>query len=300
MVSGRATSQTTKRLHCFPDTADFGRALARASGVGMASVRVHRFPDGESSVRVRAPAGRHAVVVRSLWDPNEKLVEVMLAADALRRAGARRVTLVAPYLPYMRQDAVFRPGEANSQRAVCGWLAEQFDGLVTLEPHLHRISNLRELVPHARSISAAPLFVQWLRAVRPPALVVGPDAESEPWIRAIAAEASCPWVVGAKRRLGDRRVQVRFADVPPAKRALIVDDIASSGSTIAEAARALRRAGLPRVDAAVVHAIFAPGALARIRAAGVRSVLSCDSIPHRTNHLHAAPLFARAVAGGRR
>ena len=108
---------TAGRLHVFADTMRFGRALARASGRTYTAVRVHRFPDGESLVRV-APPTRHAILVRSLHEPNAKLVEVLLAADALRRAGARRVTLVSPYLPYMRQDAVFAPGEPISQRVI--------------------------------------------------------------------------------------------------------------------------------------------------------------------------------------
>lgn len=289
------------RVHCFPDTEAFGRGVARRAGLGLARVRVHRFPDGESAIRVRGPAGRHAYLVRFLHAPNEKLLEVALAADALRRAGARRVTLVAPYLPYMRQDAVFRPGEAISQQVVCGWLAACFDGLLTLEPHLHRLADLRGFFPGRRSaLSAAPLFARWLGRAGEPMLVVGPDAESAPWVRRIAREAGCPWVVGRKRRLGDASVEIDFDALPPARRALIVDDIASSGATLARAARALRAAGVTRVDAGVVHAIFAPGAERRIRAAGVRTLLSCNSVPHRTNRLDTAGLFAAAMVRGRR
>jgi len=76
---------------------------------------------------------------------------------------------------------------------------------------------------------------------------------------------------------------------------VIVDDRASSGVTLAAAARALRRQGIPTVDALVVHAIFAPGALARIHAAGVRQVVSCDTVPHLTNGMRTAPLVAAAL-----
>jgi ribose-phosphate pyrophosphokinase len=241
------------------------------------------------------------LLIRTLHDPNEKLLEVALAADALRRAGAKRVTLIAPYLPYMRQDAVFRRGEAISQRVICGWLAHEFDGLLTLEPHLHRLASLGEYFPAAKSsISAAPIFAQWLRREPEPTLLVGPDEESEPWIRSIARWADCAWIVGRKRRLGDRKVVVELPDTGRFERALIVDDVASSGVTIAETARALRRYGIRSIDAGVVHAIFAPQSLRLIRAAGVGRVFSCDSIPHATNQLRCAPLFARAIAGSAR
>jgi ribose-phosphate pyrophosphokinase len=284
------------RLHVFPDSARLGIQVARDAGLGVARVVVHRFPDGESLVRVRPPSGRHAILVRSLHDPNAKLVETMLAADALRRAGARRVTLIAPYLPYMRQDAVFAPGQPISQRVIGACLGQAFDAVLTLEAHLHRTRRLTDVVPgRGRSLSAAPALARWIRRAAPGCLVVGPDEESEPCIRAIARAAGTPWVVGRKQRLSDHRVHIRFPPLPATLRAVVVDDIASSGGTIAMAARALHRRGVAAVDALVVHAIFAPGALTRIRRAGVRRVLSCDTVPHRTNAIRTAPVLAAAL-----
>jgi ribose-phosphate pyrophosphokinase len=286
-----------RRLHCFRDSETFGRRLSRRSGISSARVGVHRFPDGESLVRVRSPVGSDALLVRSLHDPNAKLIEVALAADALRRAGAKRVTLVAPYLPYMRQDTVFRSGESVSQDVVCRWLASVFDALLTLEPHLHRVSNLAGYFPGQRSaLASAPVFVDWLKGAKRPIVVVGPDEESEPWVRAIARDAGCEWMVGRKCRHGDHSVSIELPRTPRASRAVIVDDIASTGVTLAEAARALLSSGVRTVDAAVVHAIFAPGAIERIRASGVRRILSCDSIPHDTNRLKSASVFADAIA----
>jgi ribose-phosphate pyrophosphokinase len=290
------------RIHSFPDTQRFARALARLTGIAGTTVDVHHFPDGESRVRIRPPAGGHAVLVRSLHDPNAKLVETLLAADALRRAGAERVTLVAPYLPYMRQDTVFAAGDAISQRVIGAALGRSFDALWTIEAHLHRVRLLHQVVPTrgpARSLSAAPALAAWIRRAGRAAVVVGPDEESEPWVRAIARDAGTPWVVGEKTRLHDRVVRIRFPRLAAARRAVIIDDIASTGVTIAVAARALRRAGIARVDAAVVHAICAPGAVARIRAAGVRTLASCDTVPHPTNVIHTAALVCAALKGER-
>jgi ribose-phosphate pyrophosphokinase len=234
--------------------------------------------------------------VRSLHDPNAKLVETVLAADALRRAGARRVTLVAPYLPYMRQDMVFAAGEPISQLVIGRWLGAAFDGVLTVEAHLHRVRRLRDVITgSSRSISAAPAIGRWLRRAGESWLVVGPDEESSPWVRQIARAAGAAWVVARKERHGDRAVTVRLPALPRAARAVIVDDVASSGATIATAARALRRAGMRSVDAVVTHAIFAHGAQARIRAAGVRRLVSCDTIPHPTNAIGAAALIAAVL-----
>jgi ribose-phosphate pyrophosphokinase len=284
-------------IHVFPDSQRFGRHLARAAARPWAPVAVHRFPDCETLVRVALPVARHAVLVRSLHEPNNKLVETALAADALRRAGARRVTLVAPYLPYMRQDAVFRPGEPLSQRAIGQWLGRTYDAVLTIEAHLHRVARLDEVIPcAARSLPAAPAITRWVQRLRSPPLLVGPDDESAPWVRAIAAGTGSPWLVGHKHRLRDRLVRVDMPAVPAmCRRAIVIDDIASSGATLAAAARALRRAGIRHVDAIVVHAIFGQGALDRIRRGGVRRIISCDTVPHPTNGIACAELVATVL-----
>jgi ribose-phosphate pyrophosphokinase len=175
-------------------------------------------------------------------------------------------------------------------------LARAFDRVLTLEAHLHRTRALGDVVRGGRSLTAAPALAAWLRRAAPGALIVGPDEEAAAWVRVIAHAARAPWVVGRKHRLGDDRVRIRFPKLPPAGRAVVVDDIASSGGTLATAARALHRAGVARVDALVVHPIFARGALVRIRRAGVRRIFSCDTVPHPTNAIPSAPLLAAGLA----
>jgi ribose-phosphate pyrophosphokinase len=102
-------------------------------------------------------------------------------------------------------------------------------------------------------------------------------------------------MIATKQRLGDRRVQVEFPGCPRARHAVVIDDIASSGATLAAVIAALRAQGVRRVTAIVVHALFAAGALARIRAAGAQAVLSCDTIVHPTNEIATAPLAAAAL-----
>jgi ribose-phosphate pyrophosphokinase len=281
-------------LHAFPDSLVFARKLGRALGWPVERVALRHFPDGESLVTVRAAAGAPALVVRSLDDPNAKLVELLLAADALRRAGAAPLTLIAPYLAYMRQDRVFAPGEPISQRVVGAALGRAYDRALTVEAHLHRAHALSEVFPcEAESLSAAPALAAWIGAGGAGALLAGPDEESEPFLKALGEATGLPWCVGRKRRLGDAEVEVRFASLPGRPpRVLVVDDIASTGATLAAAARALRALGAARIEALVVHAIFARGALERLGAAGVAELASTDTIPHPSNRIAVAPLLA--------
>ncbi len=291
---------TRLAVHCFPDSLVFARRLASALGAPLSRVSVHFFPDAETRVRIE-PGPEHALLVRSLHDPNAKLFEVLLAASALRDGGAESVSLVAPYLPYMRQDRAFTRGEAVSQRVLGDLLGRAFDRVVTVEPHLHRIAALSEVFPcETLALSAAPAIAKWLGAQPEPCWVVGPDAESEPWVRAIGEMAGMPHVVARKRRVSDDTVLVTLPPGArsPHARAVIVDDIASSGATLAATARALGEAGVKEVDAVVAHAIIAPGAEARIREARIARFVSCDTLPHPTNAIEVAGLIADALLAG--
>ncbi|MBW2287291.1 MAG: ribose-phosphate diphosphokinase [Deltaproteobacteria bacterium] len=286
-------------LHFFPDSAAIARDIARRAGLRECPIALHRFPDNETLVRITEPCGQHAVLFAQIHDPDAKLFPLLLAANALRSSGVEQLTLLTPYLPYMRQDIAFRAGEAVSQHVIAKLIGEAVDEFITLEPHLHRIEGLEEVFPcSARALDAAPLLADWCTHDSDDALLVGPDAESEAWVRNLADLGSLPWIVCHKQRLGDDRVRVTLPDPPQpprTRRAILVDDIASSGTTLAAAAIALRAAGIETVDAVVVHAIFAPGAMARIRGAGIRRLVSCDTIPHETNSIATAHFFADAL-----
>ena len=299
-MKASGTRLTLPIVHAIADSARFVRRLARSLDAPFVPVQTHPFPDGETLVRVNHRDGAEAVLVQSFNVPDLKLMPTLLAADALRRAGARRVTLIAPYLAYMRQDIVFRPGEPISQRVIGECLGRTFDRVLTVEAHLHRVRRLGDVLPgRARSLSAAPAIARWLARRGGGAIAAGPDEESEPWIKAVARAAGMRWVVGVKRRLSDRSVRIRFPELPRGTRAVVIDDIASSGATIAAAVRALHERGVRTVDAAVVHALFAPGALDLIRRAGARMVVSCDTVEHPTNMIRCAPLVSAALGSVR-
>jgi len=113
------TGEPAAIVHAIADSARFARRLARSLDATFAAVRTHAFPDGETLVRVAHRAGAEAILVQSFNDPDRKLMPALLAADALRRSGARRVTQVAPYFAYMRQDKMFHT-------AVCGYIFRSF------------------------------------------------------------------------------------------------------------------------------------------------------------------------------
>ncbi len=287
----------TLLLH-FEDEADSAARIAAAAGMASACIARHRFPDGELKLRLPATLPAQVVLLRSLAQPNEKLVELLLAARTARTLGATQLTLVAPYLAYMRQDIAFQPGEAVSQRIVGSFLAGLFDAVITVDPHLHRVATLAEAVPVARTVvlSGAPLLADLIAQQRPGALLVGPDEEAAQWVAQAAARHGFDHAVCTKVRQGDRQVEIALPALDVRGRAVVLlDDVASSGHTLAQAARGLLAAGAASVDVAVTHALFAGDAGQLLQQAGIGQVWSTDCIAHPSNAVSMAPALAAAL-----
>ncbi len=290
-------SHTPVLLH-FAEDLSGASAIAQAAGFKQAAIERHRFPDGELRLRLPTPLPERVVLLRTLDNPNEKLVELMLVARTARTLGARHVTLVAPYLAYMRQDIAFQPGEVVSQRVVGHFLAELFDAVITVDPHLHRVATLDEAVPVAQAtvLSGAPLLADLIARHYPRPLLVGPDEESAQWVAQAAARHGFDHAVCHKVRHGDRDVQIALPDTPMTGRNVVVmDDVASSGHTLAGAARLLLSAGAASVDVAVTHALFAGDAIKLIKKAGVGQIWSTDCIAHSSNAVSMAPAIAATL-----
>lgn len=289
-------------LLSFDDQATQAGALASACGLPLALVKRHRFPDGELRLQLpfaeQGPVPRCVVVYRSLHQPNEKLVELMLLALQARAWGVQQLLLVAPYLAYMRQDVSFHPGEIVSQRQVGAALAAWFDGVCTVDPHLHRVATLAEAVPTGwtDTLSAAPLLAEHIATQVQAPVLIGPDSESAQWVATAAQHIGCEYGVCSKQRLGDREVMIELPPLDVTDRhVVLLDDMASSGRTLAVAVSQLRDRGASRLDVAVTHALFNDDALDTVQAAGVDHVWSTDSVAHSSNAVSLAPLLASSI-----
>lgn len=282
----------------FPDYAAQAQRLANELNAPYTAIELHRFPDGESLIRLPLPLAKTVIVCRSLNQPNSKLIELMLTAATARSHAVQRLILVAPYLCYQRQDTAFRTGESVSQQIVGTFLARCFDELITVDPHLHRVDSIEESVPCRRAVSctAAPLIASFLRRRSNNPLLVGPDSESEQWVAAIARGQNLDYVVASKSRHGDRKVKIELPKCEYAGREVVlIDDVVSTGCTLATAARHLRRAGARSVDCLVTHCLLNVQAEAALHEAGIEQIWSTDSIAHASNVIELAPVLAEAV-----
>lgn len=274
--------------------------LARRVGSDVATLVTRKFPDGETYLRYETPvAGRSVGLVCTLDRPDDKLLPLLFAAAAARDLKAAKVGLIAPYLAYMRQDRRFQPGEAITSNAFAKLVSGGIDWLLTVDPHLHRHSSLAAIysVP-AEVVHAAPLISGWIRSFVERPLLIGPDAESEQWVAAVAEAAGAPHLVLHKVRHGDREVEVSVPDVARwrSHTPVIVDDIVSTAQTMIETVGHLQRAQMPPPVCIAVHGIFAGTACDDLLAAGAAKVVTTNTVAHRTNAIDVVPLLADGLA----
>lgn len=271
--------------------------LAEYLALPVLDVETHRYPDGESGVRIKSAVPPHVIVLADLAHPDEKFLPLVFLLDGLRELGAQRITLVAPYLPYLRQDKRFHAGEAVTSRTFAKMLSPFCERIVTIDPHLHRYHRLEEIYAvEGIVLSAAGQVGEWTRENVSMPILVGPDSESRQWVERAANHAGLPCRVLEKSRHGDREVEIHLAgSFDTSRTPVLVDDIISSGHTMAETVRALIAHGTPPPVCVGVHAVFSDGAIDLLKHAGAARVATTNTIPNALACIDVLPILAEAL-----
>lgn len=279
-----------------------GRDVAVRMKSHVLDFQTRRFPDGERYVKLNGSCkGETVGIVQSTYrEPDELLMEFVMLADAAHGDGASKVIGIFPYLAYLRQDARFHHGEALSSQVFARMIrSSDISKLIAIDPHLHRIHDLNQLfnIP-TMNLSAMPDLALYLsehmKLVNP--IVVAPDEEASQWAAKVASQLKVEYIIARKVRLGDDMVNIEFRGPSMNQRdVIIVDDIVSTGGTVAKMAVSLRKQSVGRIIVLVTHGLFTPGAYHRIRTSGVDEVIATDSVPNEYGFVSVAPLIARSL-----
>lgn len=274
--------------------------LAQKVKAKYSPLTISQFPDGDLYLKYNIPLkGRKVVIVESMQpNPTESLAKILFAAETAKDLGSTKVILIAPYLAFMRQDGRFNPGEAISSKIVGKILSNSVDKIITFDPHIHRWKSMKDIfsIP-AMKLTANSLIGEYIKKNFHNEVITGPDWESSQWAKKIADHIHVPVTVFWKKRFSSWKVQVKMlTPVPVAgKDLVIVDDIISTGHTIVEVAKQLRRMKAKSITAIVVHGMFVGNAIAKLKKAGVKRIITTDCIEHNTNKIDVAPLLVEEL-----
>lgn len=248
-----------------------------------------KFPDGETYLRINSVVKNHdVIIVANLNQPDEKILSLIFIAETLREQGAKKIGLIAPYLPYMRQDKIFTKGEGLTSRYFAKLISHYFDWLITVEPHLHRYPALNVIYPiPAVAVSAADAISIWIRNNIDRPFLIGPDSESGSWIKNIADNINAPYVISEKIRMSDRSVAVKIPklEIYRTLSPVIVDDIISTGTTVLETVKQLRILKIKPAVCIGVHALFTTNGYKNLLKNNVDRVITCNTIAHSSNEI---------------
>lgn len=283
-------------------------AIAAYIGVPLTKCQVRRFADMEVFVEIQENVrGQDTFIVQSTSFPaNDHLMEVLIMADALRRASARRITAVIPYFGYARQDRKPGPRTPISAKLVANLLTRAgADRVLTVDLHAGQIQGFFDIPTD--NLFAAPVMVRDIkeRMSLENLMVVSPDVGGVVRARALAKRIDAPLAIVDKRRerAGESEVMNVIGDVS-GKICLLVDDIVDSGGTLCNAADALMREGAREVRAYITHGVLSGGAVARVASSHLKELVLTDTIQpteavrisNNIRVISIAPLLGEAIA----
>ncbi|MDH5600734.1 MAG: ribose-phosphate diphosphokinase [Gammaproteobacteria bacterium] len=285
-------------IYTFPGYHEEGEEIAETLKISAHEIKVHHFPDKESRVTLPEKKYDHVILFLSLDYPNNKLVELFLTCKSLRQQGTQRISLVAPYLCYMRQDKSFQPGEVISQQVIGQWLSDLLDDIITVDPHLHRIQSLDAVIPETNTIvvSATPLLAEFVKSLNKTVHLIGPDEESLQWVKSVAQISDSPYSVAKKERLSDTHVEIQLPEIDyNNQHVILIDDVISTGHTVSQTADKLYSEGAKQVDVITTHALFSKDAIALLNNAKIKNIWSSNSISHPSNLISLNDLLAQQI-----
>lgn len=252
-------------------------------GMRLGAATVSKFSDGEIMVKINESVrGRDVFIVQPTNAPSDtNLMELMVMADALRRASANTITAIMPYFGYSRQDRASEPRVPITAKLVSNLITVAgIDRVVTMDLHAGQIQGFFDIP--VDNLYALPVFYKYMQdnnLCDGETVIVSPDAGGVARARTYAKKFGMPLAIIDKRRSGPNVAKVMHVIGEVAgKKCILIDDMIDTAGTLTEAAAALKENGAVSVKAMATHGILSGPAIDRIGASVIEKVIITDTI----------------------
>lgn len=264
--------------------------LSKKLGAPLAGTISKRFPDDEFYVRVVDDISREHVIIVQTTYPDPNIVELFLLQNAVKESGAKEISVVIPYFGYARQDTKFENGEPISAKTMAGLIGLNADRVITVDPHKEHI--LKFFSTSAFSCSAVPELAKYLKK-KDIDMVLAPDKGALDRAKKASEIIGCDFDYMEKTRIDGETIEIipKKLDAQN-KNAAIIDDIISTGGTMAKSIQELKKNGAKNVFVACTHGLFAGDAVKKLNSAGCNEIISTDTVQGNFSKVKIAPCIS--------
>ena len=268
--------------------------LSKKLHVSLAKTISKRFPDDELYIRVLNDLSGEDVIIIQTTYPDSNIVELFLLQNAAKEAGASNITVVIPYMGYARQDKKFESGEPISARAIASLISLQCDRAITVDPHKQHILDFFSIP--AFSCSAIPDLAKYLKK-KDIDMILAPDKGALDRAKQASKIIGCDFDYMEKTRIDGATVEIKPKNLDAQdKKVAVIDDIISTGGTMAKSIRELKNQGADKVFVACTHGLFVGDSVRKIVAAGCDEIISTDTIKSDFSKVKIAPCISKLIS----
>ncbi len=277
--------------------------VSKLLGATLGDIEVKSFPDGETYIRIISDVKDKTVIyINSLQpSPNDKIIETLYTLETIRDLGASKVLAVIPYMAYARQDERFNPGEAVSISILSKlFRALDIDAIYTIDMHLHRIRDPTKLFGakfhNLTGVRELAKYIKKNYSIEN-TVVIGPDEEAEQWAKIMAEElGGIEYTVLEKKRISAEEVIIETRDINVKdKNIIIVDDIISTGGTMVEAIKAIKKLGAKEIIATCIHPLLVNKAYYKLLKLEPKDLIGTDTVLSPISKVSVAPTIVEEI-----
>jgi len=267
--------------------------LSTITDIKLANIDNYRFPDSELYVRMKESVENEEVIIIQTTYPDEKIIELFLLLDACKRSKAKKITVVIPYFGYARQDKQFKPGEPVSAALLASFISIYANEVITIDIHKQHILDFFSIP--AKNLSAVPIIAEYLKSKNID-LVLAPDKGAFENAKKAASILQCEVDYLQKTRIDGSTIKITPKNLAvKGKCVAIVDDIISTGGTMATAIKELKKQEASKVYVACTHGLFAGNAVSKLKQAKCDEIIATDTIHSEFSSVKIASIISNSL-----